>query len=138
MERLTTFILDTNVIADRMRGIQAVSQKLKETVGAGHPVIMCVPVYYEVMRGLLKTHATRKQAVFEEEILPHLKWEPLTVADWQLAAQYWAEASNKGRQLSDVDLLIAALATRLNAVIVSADTDFDALPVRREDWRTND
>jgi predicted nucleic acid-binding protein len=51
------------------------------------------------------------------------------------AAHYWSNAVSIGKQLSDMDFLIAALAHRLNAVIVSADTDFDALPVKREDWR---
>jgi predicted nucleic acid-binding protein len=40
-----------------------------------------------------------------------------------------------GNQLADVDLLIAAVATRLGDIIVSSDTDFDALPVKRENWR---
>jgi predicted nucleic acid-binding protein len=34
-----------------------------------------------------------------------------------------------------VDLLIAAVAQRIDAVIVSADADFDHLSVRRENWR---
>jgi len=35
-----------------------------------------------------------------------------------------------------VDLLIAALALRLDAIIVTNDEDFLALPVKRENWRT--
>ena len=31
--------------------------------------------------------------------------------------------------------VIAALAQRLNAVVVTSDNDFAALPVQREDWR---
>jgi predicted nucleic acid-binding protein len=34
-----------------------------------------------------------------------------------------------------MDLLTAAMAMRLNAIIVSADDDFDALAVKRENWR---
>jgi predicted nucleic acid-binding protein len=43
--------------------------------------------------------------------------------------------TTKGRQFSDMDLLIAAIAKRLDAILVSSDSDFDALPVTREDWR---
>ena len=47
-------------------------------------------------------------------------------ADWHQASQYWADARHAGRQLSDVDLLLAAVAARLDAVIVSSDEDFNA------------
>ena len=32
-------------------------------------------------------------------------------------------------------LLIAALAQRLDGVVVTSDDEFDALPIRRENWR---
>ncbi|MBN2305752.1 MAG: PIN domain-containing protein [Anaerolineae bacterium] len=134
MERLT-YILDTNVIADRMNKREPVSQRLFATVQAGHQVCLCQPVHYEVLRGLLKTNATRKLQFFQTTIMPLLEWLPLIDADWQQAAQFWADASRAGRQLADTDLLVAALATRITGIIVSADADFDALPVRRENWR---
>jgi len=55
--------------------------------------------------------------------------------DWERAAHLWADAANRGRALSDVDLLVAVVALRLGAVVVSADDDFDTLPVQRENWR---
>lgn len=35
-----------------------------------------------------------------------------------------------------MDLLIAAVAIRHDAIVVTADKDFDVLPVKRENWRT--
>lgn len=134
MERVT-YVLDTNVIADRMNNRQPVSQHFFATVQAGHRVCLCQPVYYEVMRGLLKTNATHKLRFFQGTILPLLVWTPLADTDWQQAAQFWADTSLAGKQLADTDLLIAAVAKRLGGILVSADADFDALPVRREDWR---
>jgi len=55
--------------------------------------------------------------------------------DWRQAAEFWAETVSKGLQLADIDLLIAAVATRLDGVIVSADDDFDALSTARRNWR---
>jgi predicted nucleic acid-binding protein len=92
-------------------------------------------VYYELLCGLIKVDATGKLHLLEANIIPMLRWEVLTRADWVQGARYWAEATKHGRQFSDIDLLIAAIATRLDAVIVSSDTDFDALPVKRENWR---
>ena len=116
MDRLT-YILDPNVIADRMKAIEPVSHLLTDTVSVGHRVYLCQPVYYEVMRGLIKINATRKLQFFQTSIMPLLYWLPLTDADWQQAAHFWADARNAGKQLSDVDLLLAALAKRGDNVL---------------------
>lgn len=134
MEGLT-YVLDTNVIADRMKAREPVSQRLTVAVQTGHRVCLCQPVYYEVMRGLLKTNATRKLHLFQTTIVPLLTWVSLTDDDWRQAAQFWANAVNAGKQLADTDLLIAAIAKRVDGVVVTDDGDFDALPIRRENWR---
>ena len=44
--------------------------------------------------------------------------------------------ANFGNEMKiDMDLLIAALASRMNGVIVTADDDFDFLSIPRENWR---
>jgi tRNA(fMet)-specific endonuclease VapC len=134
MERLT-YILDTNLIADTMNGRDPAAERFYTTVEAEHHVYLCQPVYYEVMRGLLKANATRKLHVFQDTIMPLITWLPLTDADWRQAAQFWADASNAGKQLADADLLVAAVAQRVGGIVVTADDDFDALPIRRENWR---
>jgi predicted nucleic acid-binding protein len=64
-----------------------------------------------------------------------LDWQVVIEQDWIETARLWAVTDNIGRRLSDIDLLIAAITSRLNATLDSADDDFDALPVKREDWR---
>lgn len=91
---------------------------------------------YEVLRGLLWVGATVKLTVLQDNVLPLFQTVTLTDEDWELAARLWAFSVNAGKQLADVDLLLAAAAQRLDAIIASSDTDFDALPVQREDWRT--
>jgi predicted nucleic acid-binding protein len=93
-------------------------------------------VDYEVRRGYLKTGATAKLRVYEERIKSQFQWVAIVEADWRQAAQFWADAVNTGKQLSDVDLLVAAVATRLGGQVISADDDFDALPVTRTTWRS--
>lgn len=129
------FVLDTNVISDRINGVEVVTKKLNAAIESDATVCLCAPVYYEVLRGLIHTGAVRKQQFFEERIMPALDWVELTGRDWRQAARFWADARRKGKQFSDVDLFIAALAARLDAIIISADDDYDALPVRRENWR---
>jgi predicted nucleic acid-binding protein len=134
MERLA-YILDTNAIADYINRYEPTTTRLRQAIHEGHRLYLCQPVYYEVLRGLIKTGAERKRRIFEEQFAPQLAAVSLTDADWRQAAQFWADASNAGKQLADTDLLVAAIARRIDGIIVSADADFDSLPVRREDWR---
>ncbi len=136
MERLA-YILDTSIIGDRIKAYDTVSKRLANTITAGHQVYLCQPVYYEVRRGLIKVNATCKLQLFQNAIMPLLYWLPLNDSDWLQAAQFWADARNAGKQLSDVDLLVAALAHRINGIVVSSDDDFRALPVRLENWHSD-
>jgi predicted nucleic acid-binding protein len=130
-----TYILDTNVISDLLKRHTNVYSHLKNSLKNGDTVCIPQPVYYEVLRGLLWVGASAKQSILERDFLPLFRQVALVDDDWRQAARYWADSVSKGRQLADVDLLVAAVATRLDAVIVSSDDDFDALPVRRVDWR---
>lgn len=134
MDRVT-YILDTNVIAGRIRRHPQVLNRLTGASDDGHVLGLCDPVRYEVLRGFLRVNAMQKLRLFRETITPLMDHLALTDTDWQLAAQLWANMRNQGKQLSDVDLLIAALAQRLNAVVVTSDKDFDALSIQRENWR---
>ena len=130
------YVLDTTVISDRIKYHPQVHDRLNAVGEAGHILGFCDPVRYEVLRGLLKINATQQLRLFQETIMPLMDHLALINDDWQAAAQLWATMRNQGRQFSDVDLLIAALAQRLNAVVVTSDEDFAALPIKREDWRT--
>ena len=134
MERLS-YVLDTNAVADYLNDTQTTKSRIEESIEAGHVVNLCQPVYYEVMRGLLKTNSTRKLAQFENVLVPQLEWLQLSDVDWQLAAELWVETSKRGKQLSDTDLLLAAITMHLKGILISADEDFNALSVRRENWR---
>lgn len=129
------YLLDTNAISDYLKQFEPTTPRIRQAIRNGHVLYLCKPVEYEVLRGLIKVNATRQRQIFEESFASQLTPLLLTDTDWRQAAQFWAEARNVGKQLSDVDLLIAALAYRLNAVIVTDDDDFDALPIRHENWR---
>lgn len=129
------YIIDTNVISDRINRHPEVIKHLTRAGEDGHLLGLCYPVKYEVLRGLLKVNATQKLRLFRGTISPLMDNILLTEADWELAAQLWAEMRRQGKQLADTDLLLAALAQRLNGIVVTADDDFDALSIQRENWR---
>ena len=129
------YVLDTTAVSALFLVDSSMQRRIREAHDAGDRLVLCQPVAYEVLRGLYKVNATRKLSVFQNRLVPLFEWVALTDADWEQAARFWADAAGRGRQFSDVDLLVAAVATRLGGVIVSSDDDFDALPVKRENWR---
>lgn len=134
---MTVFVLDTNVISDMVSPNPNVTVVNQIAAHRQHTICLCEAVDYEVRRGYLKTGATAKLRVYEERIKLQFQWVAIVEVDWRQAAQFWADAVNKGKQLSDVDLLVAAVATRLGGQVISADDDFDALPVTRTTWRAS-
>ena len=131
------YLLDTNTLSDFLRGHLQVVSTIQTKLRGGHYVCICQPIYYEIRRGLFLKQASAQLAKLEQQIIPQFEWLSLDDDDWTQAARFWADAKGRGKQLSDVDLLLAAMAYRRGAVIASSDRDFDTLPVRREDWRTS-
>lgn len=134
---MTIFVLDTNVISDIVSPTPNLAVVDQIAAHRQHTICLCEAVDYEVRRGYLKAGVTAKLRIYEERIRPQFQWVTIVEADWQQAAQLWADAVNKGRQLSDVDLLVAAVAIRLGGQVISADDDFDALPVTHHTWRAS-
>jgi predicted nucleic acid-binding protein len=131
------YILDTNVVIDYLRDSPSVKQNFYRVLAENHRVYLCQPVYYEIVRGFIRNKSIRKRTIFEEKFMPMLSWLPLIDEDWKQTAQFWADAINQGWQLSDMDLLIASVVKRFDAILVSADNDFNVLPIVRENWRVN-
>jgi len=129
------YILDTNAVSDYIKQFEPTTTHIKQAIRDGHTLYLCSPVEYELLRGLIKANAVRQRQIFEEDFAPLLTPLALTDDDWRQAAQWWAEARIAGKQLSDVDLLLAALTQRTDSVLVSNDADFDALPIKRVNWR---
>lgn len=127
--------MDSNALSDLIESHPQVVKQFRLHLQRADQIILCPPVYFEVERGLLWGKLTRKYGIFRDTIAPRLERVGLIQADWEQAVQYYVDTRSKGRQLSDLDLLIAAIAHRLDAIIVSSDADFDALPIKRENWR---
>lgn len=129
------YLLDANVISDLVTAQPEVVEHLEEAILRGDTVGICHPIYYEILRGLLWRPSKRKMYILQNKILPQMDWIDLKPVDWLQTAQMWATARRKGWNLSDIDVLLAAIAHRLNAVVVTSDADFDILPISRENWR---
>lgn len=127
----STYIFDTNMFSNLIRRNDP--DLLKRIWDSQDAVlILCDPVIYELERGLLHKDASTQLVYFREQIIPLFTVVAITLVDWRVAALLWAEMRRQGKQLSNIDLLIAAVTLRVDAVLVTADDDFDALPIKRE------
>lgn len=121
------YLLDTNVFADLLNVPEGQTYKVYQSIPVGQ-MILCAPVNYEVERGLRRTGAVRKLERYKA-MTASMQQVDVIASDWQQAIDLYVYASGLGRQLSDIHLLLAALALRLSATLVTADTDFMALPL---------
>ncbi len=132
------YVFDTNIIsALRPRKNPGLFRRViqhKDDI-----LCLCEPVIFEVERGYEHKQALRQLKHFREELVPLFAVVPVTLVDWRVAAKLWGDARRRGRQLSDVDGLLAAMSLRLNAILITDDGDFDHLPlVQTENWLTDD
>jgi predicted nucleic acid-binding protein len=68
-------------------------------------------------------------------LLRQVRVWPLELAIAPLYAEIYHDVRGRGRALSQVDMLLAAMARSMSATILTSDRDFDALPdLRVENW----
>ncbi len=134
---MTIFLIDSNTIADFLSRQSTTLHHMQMSIAQGDMLGLCRPVHYEVLRGLLWRDAPAKRRQFDRSIGLFFSWIELTEEDWIQAARFYATTRKSGKQLADTDLLLAAIAQRLGATIVSSDKDFDVLPIHRITWRSS-
>lgn len=131
------YLLDTNIISHMMVNADGKAAMQAERVIAENPSVrMCtsVVVHGELAFGLAKRPSARlKNALdvqlenllvlpLDEEVVPHY-------------ARLRAELEANGTSIGPNDALIAAHALALDAILVSADTEFQRIPgLKVENW----
>jgi tRNA(fMet)-specific endonuclease VapC len=128
------YLLDTNVITGIMKKDACVLDRISQALAADAHLILSPLVFYEIKRGLMRRDAKRQLGFFEQ-LIKTFWWNDLQRTDWQRAAELWANEIAHGRPPQDADLLIAAQAHRLKAIVVTANEDhFTPLGVKIENW----
>lgn len=134
MNDSAVYVLDTNIIsALRPGGNPGLFERMARH--SHETLCLCEPIIFEVERGYEQRQAQRQMQHFREALVPLFVVVPAVLADWRVAARLWGDARRRGYQLSDVDVLLAAMSLRLQAIIVTDDRDFDHLPlVQTQNW----
>ncbi len=127
-------LLDTNTLNYLLKGIAPVADRLEEADAEGASFLLATPAHYELTRYLDLKGAHRLRRIYLQ-ITSSWQRCNLSFEDWSMAAQLWAERHKSGKSISDMDLLLATLALREGAVLVTANVrHFDGLSVAVENW----
>ncbi len=139
MKAAPLYLLDTNTVSYLLNGRSARARKTLEQRSAHSGIAISTISEAEVRYGLArKPAATQLRKVVEEFLgsLQVLAWDSAAAAAYAVLRD---DLSSRGRTLSAMDMLIAAHAISMGAVLVSTDAAFANAepPLRTENWTTD-
>jgi predicted nucleic acid-binding protein len=131
---MSSLLLDTNTLSYILKSIPPVPEKLDAAIREGRSFLLAAVAHYELTRYLHLKGAARLLRLYEQLTAGWQKCEP-SFGDWDEAARFWAERHRLGQGITDPDLLLALLARKWNATLVTTNTrHFNGLGIALEDW----
>ncbi|HEX4497222.1 MAG TPA: PIN domain-containing protein [Thermoanaerobaculia bacterium] len=127
-------LLDTNTLSYLIKGTQPALDRLEKSIEDEAAFLLAPVVEYELTRYLDLRGMPR---LVRNYLKITSSWQRCDLAfnDWREAARLWAERHRVGQSISDLDLLLAVLARREGAVLVTSNTrHFQGLGVDLQDW----
>lgn len=129
------FLLDTNHIGNAVTSGSAVRRRIAELRVGGAKLGTCVPVLCEIEAGIQQVNQPDAYRLNLEKLLKLVRIWPIDRATARNYGMIHQELKRRGRVLSQVDIMLAALARQSNLTLVTSDQDFAALPdVATENW----
>ena len=121
------FLLDTNHIGHAVRADSVVRERIAEYRRQGARLGTCVPVLCEIEAGIRQVRDAEVYRENLDRLLRQIRIWPIAPSTAKLFGELHFELKRRGRVLSQVDLMLAALAIEMNLVIATSDQDFTAL-----------
>jgi tRNA(fMet)-specific endonuclease VapC len=95
----------------------------------------CVPALGELEVGILQTRHPDANHRRLDSLLRKLRVWPLNVPLAPVYGEIALDLIRRGRVLSEIDIMLAALCLHMDLTLLTTDRDFEALPqVRTENW----
>jgi len=129
------FLLDTNQLKVGVRRDSSVAIRIETERKRGRRVGTCIPALCELETGILQVRDPAPYRPTLLVLLRQLKVWPLTLTTAQLFGEIHQDLKRRGRALSSVDIMLAALSREMDLTLVTTDKDFAALTwLKTEDW----
>lgn len=132
---MKAYLLDTNQLSNTFCTPSPVRVRIEQCRRRGLRVGTCIPVICELGAGFGGgLHGARNRR-FLDRILKEVRIWPIGRKTAQIYGQLFFDLRSRGRSLSQVDLMLAALAIDLGVTLATSGRDFEAVPgLVVEDW----
>jgi tRNA(fMet)-specific endonuclease VapC len=128
-------MLDTNHLGLAVRAGSRVFQRITKEIRRGIKVGTCVPVLCEIEVGACNVSDPAAYRQDVQRVLRHVRVWPMTLDTARQYGEIADDLRRRGRALSQVDIMLAALCREMGLTLVTTDKDFAALPwLKTEDW----
>jgi tRNA(fMet)-specific endonuclease VapC len=128
-------LLDTNHLSEALRPVSRVRDRIGQLSRQGIRIGTCVPVLCELEAALPTGERGEAYRRALQRLLGRVRLWPLEREAARQYGEIFQELRRRGRVLSQVDMMVAALAMRMDLTVVTSDGDFEALPdLRTENW----
>ena len=132
---MTAYLLDTNHVGLAVNRASIVGQRIFEARLAGIRIGTCLPVLCEIEAGLRQVRQRMKYRQDLNHLLLQLRLWPIDLTTARIYGDLYSELRRRGRVLSQVDIMIAALARQMKLTILTTDRDFEAVSdIPTKDW----
>ena len=129
------YLLDTNHLSRAVTPRSSVRQRIAELRQRGIKVGTCVPVLCEIEAGIQQVSQPDVYHANLERLLRQIRVWPIDAWTAKLYGVIHNDLKRRGRVLSQVDMMPAALARQMTLTLATTDQDFSALPdIATENW----
>jgi tRNA(fMet)-specific endonuclease VapC len=129
------YLLDCNHLSAALRKVSPARARIHHARRAGHRFISCYPVLCELEVGIQQTPKPEENRRRLAQLLRNVRLWPLDSDTTRLYGAVYIELRRLGRVLSQVDMVLAALARQHKLIVLTTDRDFEALmDLRVENW----
>ena len=129
------YLLDCNHLSAALRRVSPVRDRIHHGRRAGHRFISCYPVLCELEVGIQQTPRPNENRRRLTQLLRQVRLWPLDADTARFYGTVYLDLRRQGRALSQVDIMLAALARQHKLTVLTTDRDFEALPdLHVENW----
>ncbi len=129
------YLVNCNHLAAALRKVSVVRERIHHGRRGGRRFICCHPVLCELEVGIQQTPKPDENRHRLAQLLHHVRLWPLDAETTRLYAAVYIELRQHGRVLSQVDMMLAALARQHKLTVLTTDRDFEAVAgLAVENW----
>ena len=129
------YLLDTNHLGQAITRTSRVRKRLEAARKAGQRLGTCVPTLCEIEVGIRQVRYPDEYRRNLKRLLRQVRVWPLDLETAQRYGGAYHRLREKGRSVSQIDMMLASLARQMRLTLLTTDRDFEALPeIRTENW----